>query len=153
VTRTIDRLSFDEAGCFSAMPEALNRIEVRIGDRAIEVRASEPNDPASLHRVALISGLDLPVERGYVHLEALGHDAAKIGGSSDHTRVWDDIAFDGPFLPLSRARDVPDRLEWWTGATPAMTIQNTAYVLLPTNQQTFTLEGWTYAPLIRPSST
>jgi hypothetical protein len=141
VTRTIDRVNFDQAGCFSAIPEALNRMEVRIGDRAIEVRASEPGDPASLHRVALISGLDLPIERGYVHFEALGNNAAKTGGSSDHTRVWDDITFDGPFLPLSRARDVPDHLEWWTGAVPAMTIQNTAYVLLPANQQTFTLDG------------
>lgn len=141
VTRTIDRASFDEAECFSAMHEALNRMEVRIGARAIEVWASAPGDPASLRRVALISGLDLPIERGYVHFEALGYNAAKTGGSSDHTRVWDDVAFDGPYLPLSRARDVPDHLEWWPNAMPAMTVQNTAYVLLPTNQQTLTLDG------------
>jgi len=141
VTRTIDRVSFDEAECFPATPGELNRMEVRIGDRAIEVRASAPGAPAGLRRAALISGLDLPLERGYVHFEVLGNNAAKTGGSSDHTRVWDDMAFDGPFVPLSRARDVPDHLAWWTGAVPAMSIQNTAYVLLPTNQQTFTLEG------------
>jgi hypothetical protein len=141
VTRTIDRVNFDEGACFAAVPEALNRMEVRLGEHTVEVRASAPGDPGSLQRVALISGLDLPLDRGYVHFETLGNNAGKTGGSSDHTRVWDDIAFDGPFLPLPHARDIPDHLEWWAGAAPAMTVQNTAYVLLPTNQQTFKLEG------------
>jgi hypothetical protein len=141
VTRTIDPTGFDEAGCFPASPGALNRLEVRIGARAIEVHASDPGDPSSLRRVARISGLDLPLERGYVHFETLANNAAKTGGSPDHTRVWDDIGFDGLFVPLPRAYDVPDHLAWWDGPVVPMTVQNTAYVLLPTNQQTFRLEG------------
>jgi hypothetical protein len=143
VTRTIGRTELDEAHCFSARRATLNRLEVRIGERAIEVRASAPGDPTSLQRVALLSGLDLPLERGDVHFETLGNNAAKSGGSADQTRVWDDVGFDGPFLPLARARDVPDHLEPWTGAgaTTTTTVWNTAYVLLSTNQETFHIDG------------
>jgi len=141
VTRTIGPTELDESACFAAVPGTLNRMELLIGERAIEVRASPSSDPASLARVALVSGLDLPLDRGYVHFETLGYNAVKTGGTADQTRVWDDIAFDGPLVPLPRAYDVPDHLEWWDGAAPPMTVRNTAYVLLATNQQTFRLEG------------
>jgi len=142
VARTIGRTELDEAGCFATAVQTLNHLEIRIGERAIEVRASTSGDPAGLHRVALISGLDLPLERGYLHFESLGENAAKVGGAADQTRVWDDIGFDGPFLPLPVARDVPDHLERWTGGgDQTATVWNTAYVLLPTNQQTFRVEG------------
>ncbi len=141
LTRTIGLTELDESGCFSTAAQTLNRLEVRIGERAIEVRASAPGDPAGLHRVALISGLDLPLDRGYVHFETLGDNAAKFGGSADQTRVWDNLGFDGPFLPLPRAHDLPDHLEPWTGAGATTMLWNTAYVLLPTNQQTFRVDG------------
>jgi len=142
VTRTIGRTELDEGGCFSTAADTRNHLEIRIGERAIEVQASTPGDPQGLHRVALISGLDLPLDRGYLHFEALGQNAAKVGGTADQTRVWDDIGFDGPFLPLPVARDVPDHFERWTGGgDQTATVWNTAYVLLPTNQQTFRVEG------------
>ncbi len=142
ITRTISRAEFDEAGCFTATDQDLTRLQVRLGERAIEVQAAVSGDPTSRHRLALISGLDLPLDRGFVHFETLGNNAAKAGGTAEQTRVWDDIGFDGPFLPLPRARDVPDHLEQWVGAPAPMTpVWNTAYVLLSTNQQTFRVEG------------
>src|SRR5207249_344913 len=118
VVRSIARSEFDEGVCFVAARETLNRIELRLGDRVLEVHASPPGNPETLQRVARISGLDFPLTRGYVHFEKLANNAAKVGGSADETRVWDDIGFDGPVLPLSRARDVPDHLEWWAGPAP-----------------------------------
>jgi hypothetical protein len=141
VARTIGRTEFDETGCFGTTSGIVNRLEVRLGARAIEVLASPPGAPASLQRMALISGLDLPLERGYVHFETLADNAAKSGGSADETRVWDEVGFDGPFLPLARARDVPDHIEPWMSAGATTTIWNTAYVLLATNQQTFRVDG------------
>jgi hypothetical protein len=83
----------------------MNHIEVRVSQDQIDVYATDAGvaaTPATLRHIASITNANLSFTRGLVWLEDVHYNADK--GSSaaqpsqkEHTFVWDNVAFDGPF--------------------------------------------------------
>jgi hypothetical protein len=91
--------------CFHTSDGAWNHVEIQIGRSLIEIFASNAGDLSTKHSVAQIFDVTLPLTRGYVSFE---HVAGPSGASLAR---WDNVAFDGPFLPMPRGYDVPDSVD------------------------------------------
>lgn len=98
-------------GCYPTQPGILNHFEVKISPNEIQVWASDPGG-ANFKEYDDAAELDLSFTRGYLHIEHVQYNADKFDHSSiatkEQTYTWDNIGFDGPFLPTDRAYDVPD---------------------------------------------
>ena len=102
--------------CFRVADARLNHFELRIDKTRAELWASDFDDPSNLILRASVENLDLSFERGYVHFEHGGLNAAEDGNvTSSQTFRWDNLGFDGPTLPLPRSYDVPDNTEMLSG--------------------------------------
>lgn len=101
------------SGCYPTMPDMKNHFNIRISQSQIEIWASDPGG-ANFQEYFVAPGLNLPLTRGYVHIEHSQYNALKFDTSpsatGQQTYHWDNIGFDGPILPADRTYSVPDAL-------------------------------------------
>jgi hypothetical protein len=125
-----------EDRCFRVADQKLNHLEFRVSQDRLEFYASDYDDPANLKLRTTVEGLDLPFERGYVHLQHAAYNAPKDGEvTAAQTFRWDNVGFDGPTYPAPRAYEVPDNDQDHDGRI------RTAYLLMGGETQSFTLPG------------
>jgi hypothetical protein len=96
--------------CVIASPDGsgiMNHVELRINQNEIDVYATDAGvaaSPTTLRKIATITNANLTFTRGLIWIEDAHYNADKEtliqpGSTSqrDHTFVWDNVAFDGPF--------------------------------------------------------
>jgi hypothetical protein len=90
-----------------------NHIELRISQNQIDVYATDPGvaaTAATLRHIAVITNANLTLTRGLIWLEDVHYNADKSAPPSQkqHTFVWDNVAFDGPFTYRDFSYDALD---------------------------------------------
>jgi hypothetical protein len=91
----------------------LNHVEIRINQGEIDVYATDAGvaaSPAALRKIASITNANLTLTRGLIWIEDAHYNADKGGLPSEHnhTFVWDNVAFDGPFTYRDFSYDALD---------------------------------------------
>jgi hypothetical protein len=79
-----------------------NHIELKISQNQIDVYATDAGvvpSPSTLRHIAVVTNANLSLTRGLIWLEDVHYNADKGDAPSQkqHTFVWDNVAFDGPF--------------------------------------------------------
>jgi hypothetical protein len=96
---------------------AMNHVEVQVSQNQIDVYATDAGVVASastLKHIATITNANLTFTRGLIWLEDVHYNADKATTSPDqpsqrqHTFVWDNVAFDGPFTYRDFSYDALD---------------------------------------------
>ena len=93
-----------------------NHIELKISQNQIDVYATDAGvvpSPSTLRHIAVITNANLSFTRGLIWLEDVHYDADKASGPNvpsqrQHTFVWDNVAFDGPFTYRDFSYDALD---------------------------------------------
>jgi hypothetical protein len=98
--QTAERASFDcDTPHVSTQRDSLNHVEISLTRKHLEVWASDPSpdgvDFPNLQKL-YEAELDLPFERGYVHLLVRNHATMKYWVGSAWSVRWDNVGFDGP---------------------------------------------------------
>jgi hypothetical protein len=93
----------------------MNHVELRISQNEIDVYATDAGvaaSPATLREIAKVTNVNASLTRGLVWLEDAHYNADKGGTPSQaqHTFMWGNVAFDGPFTDRDFAYDAPDSL-------------------------------------------
>jgi hypothetical protein len=91
----------------------MNHIELRVSQGQIDVYATDAGvtpSPRKLRRIASIANANLSFTRGLIWIEDVHYNADKGGAPSQrqHTFVWDNVAFDGPFTYRDFSYDALD---------------------------------------------
>jgi hypothetical protein len=98
----------------------LNHIEVRVSQGEIDIYATDAGVAASattLRKIASVTNANLSFTRGLIWLEDVHYNADKetlmlntaaSTSQSQHTFVWDNVAFDGPFTDRDFSYDALD---------------------------------------------
>jgi Divergent InlB B-repeat domain len=98
----------------------MNHIEIQVTQSEIDVYATDAGvaaSPTTLRKIASITNANLTFTRGLIWLEDVHYNADKetvmLGTSPstsqrNHTFVWDNVAFDGPFTDRDFAYDALD---------------------------------------------
>ena len=91
----------------------MNHIELKISQNQIDVYATDAGvapSPATLRKIAVITNANLSLSRGLIWLQDVHYNADKTDGPSqrEHTFVWDNVAFDGPFTYRDFSYDALD---------------------------------------------
>jgi hypothetical protein len=106
--------------CVIAPPDnsgITNHIELKISQNQIDVYAADAGiapSPATLKHIAVISNTNLSFTRGLIWLEDVHYNADKaqtgpdVPSQKQHTFVWDNVAFDGPFTYRDFSYDALD---------------------------------------------
>jgi hypothetical protein len=94
----------------------MNHVEVRVSQGQIDIYATDAGDapsPTTLKHIASLSNANLTFTRGLIWLEDVHYNADKGGAPSQrqHTFVWDNVAFDGPFTYRDFSYDALDANE------------------------------------------
>jgi hypothetical protein len=82
-----------------------NHVEIRVSQSEIDIYAADAGVPSSLRKIAALTNANLSFTRGLVWLDDVHYNADKATLSEppgtpsqrEHTFVWDNLAFDGPF--------------------------------------------------------
>jgi hypothetical protein len=137
ITSFVDDVRWPEdALCVTGRQGHLNRFEIAVSRTRIEIYVSPHSEdgvtfaPAELMYAA---DVDLPFERGYVHLTVHNHATLKYGedfGEGAPLDAWiarfDDIGFDGPVVEGWREHEIADSLvpgeDAWNIAGPVMSV-------------------------------
>jgi len=99
-------------------PGAVNRLEVRLSQRHLEVWVSDASADGTTFsppKMLFAGDLALPFSRGYVSLALRNHATIKYWLGSAATVRWDNIGFDGPAVTGWREYSVPDSLAPYRG--------------------------------------
>jgi hypothetical protein len=96
------------SSCFTAREGKLNRFELKLSRDRLEVWHTDASSPVL---VSSFEGLSLPFERGFVHLSHVQFQSGQYASTTTQVLRWDNVAFDGPRLPVLRASDVDDQGE------------------------------------------
>jgi hypothetical protein len=102
--------------CVISPPEdsgIMNHVELKISQNQIDVYATDAGvapSPATLRKIAVITNAKLSFSRGLIWLQDVHYNADKTDGPSqrEHTFVWDNVAFDGPFTYRDFSYDALD---------------------------------------------
>jgi hypothetical protein len=102
--------------CVIAPPDGsgiMNHVEIKVNQSEIDVYATDAGvvaSSATLRKIASITNANLTLTRGLVWLEDAHYNADKGGLPSErqHTFVWDNVAFDGPFVYRDFSYDALD---------------------------------------------
>jgi Putative Ig domain len=98
----------------------MNHIEVRVNQGEIDIYATDAGvaaSPTTLKKIASVTNANLSFTRGLIWLEDVHYNADKetlmLGtapstSQSQHTFVWDNVAFDGPFTDRDFSYDALD---------------------------------------------
>ena len=109
-------MAVKQLDCVVAPPDnsgITNHVELRISQNQIDVYASDAGvtpTPANLKRIAVVTDANLSLTRGLIWLEDVHYNADKGEAPSQkqHTWVWDNVAFDGPFTYRDFSYDALD---------------------------------------------
>ena len=97
-----------------------NHIELKISQNQIDVYATDAGvapSPSTLRRIAAITNANLSLTRGLIWLEDVHYNADKgesgpsVPSQRQHTFVWDNVAFDGPFTYRDFSYDSLDAIQ------------------------------------------
>ncbi len=93
-----------------------NHVELKISQNQIDVYATDAGvvpTITNLKHIAVITNANLTFTRGLIWLEDVHYNADKGGLPSqrNHTFVWDNVAFDGPFTYRDFSYDALDALQ------------------------------------------
>ena len=114
------KLAVQQIDCVVASPDnsgITNHIELRISQNQIDVYAADAGvapSPGTLKRLAVITNANLSFTRGLIWLEDVHYNADKaesapnISSQRQHTFVWSNVAFDGPFTYRDFSYDALD---------------------------------------------
>jgi hypothetical protein len=102
--------------CVISSPDGsgiMNHIEVQVTPTKIDVYATDAGvapSPTTLRKIASITNANLTFTRGLIWLEDVHYNADKGLPPSErqHTFVWDNVAFDGPFTYRDFSYDALD---------------------------------------------
>jgi hypothetical protein len=105
--------------CVVASPDnsgIMNHVEVRVNQNEIDVYATDAGvaaSPTTLRKIATITNANLTFTRGLVWIEDIHYNADKASSPTypsqrQHTFVWDNVAFDGPFTYRDFSYDALD---------------------------------------------
>jgi len=92
----------------------MNHVEIKISQNQIDVYATDAGvapSPATLRKIAVITNANLSLSRGLIWLQDVHYNADKGGNGPsqrEHTFVWDNVAFDGPFTYRDFSYDALD---------------------------------------------
>jgi hypothetical protein len=91
----------------------MNHVEVQVNQNEIDIYATDAGvapSPTTLRKIASITNANLTFTRGLVWLEDAHYNADKGNPPSEreHTFVWDNVAFDGPFTARDFSYDALD---------------------------------------------
>lgn len=94
-----------------------NHVEVRVSQNQIDVYATDAGvapSAATLKHIATFTNANLSFTRGLIWMEDVHYNADKgesgpsVPSQRQHTFVWDNVAFDGPFTYRDFSYDAPD---------------------------------------------
>jgi hypothetical protein len=102
--------------CVIASPDnsgITNHIEIQVNQNEIDVYATDAGvapSPSTLRKIATITNANMSFTRGLIWLEDVHYNADKGVAPSQrqHTFVWDNVAFDGPFTYRDFSYDALD---------------------------------------------
>src|SRR5262249_30321858 len=109
-------MAVQQLDCVISSPDnsgITNHIELQISQNQIEVYATDAGvapSPSTLRHIPVITNRKFNLSRGLVWLEDVHYNADKGAPPSQkqHTFVWDNLAFDGPFTYRDFAYDALD---------------------------------------------
>jgi hypothetical protein len=99
----------------------MNHVEIQVSQPQIDVYATDAGTVAPLKHIAVITNVNLGVTTGLVWLSDAHYNADKDAiatgrpSQREHTFVWDNLAFDGPFTHRDFGYDALDALTPYTG--------------------------------------
>jgi hypothetical protein len=114
------KMAVTRLDCVTAPPDnsgITNHIELKVSRDQIDVYATDAGvapSPATLKHIAVISNANLSFARGLIWLEDVHYNADKgesglnVPSQKQHTFVWDNVAFDGPFTYRDFSYDALD---------------------------------------------
>lgn len=110
------RMAVQQLDCVISPPEdsgIMNHVELKISQNQIDVYATDAGvapSPSTLRKIAVITNANLSFSRGLIWLQDVHYNADKTSGPSqrEHTFVWDNVAFDGPFTYRDFSYDALD---------------------------------------------
>ena len=110
------KMAVQTLDCVISPPEdsgIMNHVELKISQNQIDVYATDAGvapSPATLRKIAVITNANLSFSRGLIWLQDSHYNADKTEGPSqrEHTFVWDNVAFDGPFTYRDFSYDALD---------------------------------------------
>jgi hypothetical protein len=92
-----------------------NHVEIQVSQNQIDVYATDAGvapSPSTLRHIAVITNANLSFTRGLIWLEDVHYNADKgdpaFPSQRQHTFVWDNVAFDGPFTYRDFSYDALD---------------------------------------------
>ncbi len=96
----------------------MNHVEIHVSQNQIDVYATDAGTTAPLKRIAVVTNANLTFSRGLIWLEDVHYNADKAvpvpppfdlsRSQRQHTFVWDNVAFDGPFTYRDFSYDALD---------------------------------------------
>ena len=110
------RMAVQQLDCVISPPEdqgIMNHVELKISQNQIDVYATDAGvapSPSTLRKIAVITNANLSFSRGLIWLQDVHYNSDKTAGPSqrEHTFVWDNVAFDGPFTYRDFSYDALD---------------------------------------------
>jgi hypothetical protein len=99
------KMAVKQLDCVISPPDnsgVTNHIELKISQNQIDVYATDAGvapSSSTLRHIAVVTNANLTLTRGLIWLEDVhfSADAGNQPSEKDHTFVWDNVAFDGPF--------------------------------------------------------
>ena len=113
-------MAVKQLDCVIAPPDdsgITNHVELRISQNQIDIYATDAGvvpTPANLKRIAVVTDAKLSLTRGLIWLQDVHYNADKaesgpsVPSQKQHTFVWDNVAFDGPFTYRDFSYDALD---------------------------------------------
>src|ERR1700722_3715848 len=109
-------LATKQLDCVISSPDdsgITNHVELKVSQKQIDVYATDAGvapTAATLRHIAVITNANLTLTRGLIWLEDVHYNADKGAPPSQkqHTFVWDNVAFDGPFTYRDFSYDALD---------------------------------------------
>jgi len=112
--------------CVTAPPDnsgVRNHIELQVSQNQIDVYATDAGTTAPLKHIAVIRNANLTLTRGLIWIEDVHYNADKaesgpnVPSQREHTFVWDNVAFDGPFTHRDFSYNALDAMSPFTDIT------------------------------------
>jgi hypothetical protein len=114
------KMAVQQLDCVISPPDnsgITNHVELKIAQNQIDVYATDAGvapSSSTLRRIAVITNANLSLARGLIWLEDVHYNADKgesgpnVPSQRQHTFVWDNVAFDGPFTYRDFSYDALD---------------------------------------------
>jgi len=114
------KMAVKQLDCVVSPPDnsgITNHVELRISQNQIDIYATDAGlapSPANLKHIAVVTDANLSLTRGLIWLQDVHYNADKaesgpnIPSQRQHTFVWDNVAFDGPFTYRDFSYDALD---------------------------------------------